>query len=35
MNLGHQGFRKEPINYKGKDLYFRGNNNVKAIIKEL
>lgn len=23
---GHQGYKKDPVSYKGKDLYFRGHN---------
>ncbi len=33
--LGHQGYKKDPIKYKGRDLYFRGENNTKAILHKL
>jgi O-palmitoleoyl-L-serine hydrolase len=23
---GHQGFKKDPVSYKGKNLYFRGHS---------
>jgi hypothetical protein len=35
MKLGHQGYKEDPISVEGKDLYFRGEANTKAIIKAL
>jgi hypothetical protein len=31
----HQGFRKDPIKYLGKDIYFRGENNTKSMIQNI
>jgi len=32
---GHQGYRKEPIEYNGSKLYFRGHNITKAQLSSL
>jgi hypothetical protein len=30
---GHQGYAKNPVNYNGTDIYFRGYNNTVATIR--
>ena len=32
---GHQGYRKEPIQYMGRSLYFRGHNTTKGLLNQL
>ena len=32
---GHQGYRKEPVQYKDTNLYFRGHNATMGMMKSL
>jgi hypothetical protein len=32
---GHQGYRTAPVNYKGRDLYFRGHNITTERLRQL